>query len=158
MDKLTAKQEALFNAITSGLRKEVAVQYIKNGYENGKQAYIAACKRLKRKPSKNPETSSCEILSYPNVVAFIESTQIEAAHEAQIDANWVLKGIKELTDKLALSEDPKAAYKGYELGGKYLALFSDKIDHTSSDGSMASDGLTREDRQSRIQALLAKQK
>ena len=158
MDKLTTKQEVLFNAITSGLRKEVAAQYIKNGYENGNQAYLAACKRLKRKPSKNPETSSCEILSYPNVVAFIESTQIEAAHEAQIDANWVLKGIKELTDRLALSEDPKAAYKGYELGGKYLTLFSDKVDHTSSDGSMAPDGLSKEDRQSRIQALLAKKK
>ena len=33
-------------------------------------------------------------------------------------------------------DDPKAAYKGYELGGKYLTLFSDKIDHTSSDGTM----------------------
>jgi len=136
MSKLTTDQEALFNAITSGLRKEVATQYIKNGYENGKQAYLTACKRLKRKPSKNPETSSSEILSYPNVIAFIESTQIEAAREAQIDANWVLKGIKELTDRLIESDDPKAAYKGYELGGKYLTLFSDKIDHTSSDGSM----------------------
>jgi hypothetical protein len=32
------------------------------------------------------------------------------------------------------------------------------IDNTSSDGSMAVDGLTKEDRQARIQALLAKQK
>lgn len=136
MSKLTIEQEVLFNAITSGLRKEVATQYIKNGYENGKQAYLAACKRLKRKPSKNPETSSCEILRYPNVVAFLESTQIEAAREAQIDANWVLKGIKELTDMLVAGDDPKAAYKGYELGGKYLTLFSDKVDHSSSDGSM----------------------
>lgn len=147
MGKLTDEQEALYNGITSGLRKEVAVQYIKNGYENGKQAYLAACKKLKRKPSKNPETSSCEILSYPNVVAFIESTQIEAAREAQITADWVLNGIKELTDRLALSEDPKAAYKGYELGGKYLTLFSDKVDHTSSDGSMATQPVTLTDDQ-----------
>jgi len=143
MGRLTKEQEVLFNAITSGLRKEVAIQYIKNGYENGKQAYIAACKKLNRKPSKNPETSSCEILSYPNVVEFIESTQIEAAQEAQITADWVLNGIKELTDKLALGEDPKAAYKGYELGGKYLTLFSEKIDHTSSDGSMTPSKITR---------------
>lgn len=143
MGKLTKEQEVLFNAITSGLRKEVAVQYIKNGYENGKQAYIAACKKLKRKPSKNPETSSCEILSYPNVVEFIESTQIEAAREAQITADWVLNGIKELTDRLALSEDPKAAYKGYELGGKYLTLFTDRVDNTSSDGTMTPSKITR---------------
>tara|TARA_R110002096_G_C14088736_1_gene677430 strand:+ start:55 stop:486 length:432 start_codon:yes stop_codon:yes gene_type:complete len=128
MSKLTNKQEMLFNAITSGLRKEVATQYIKNGYENGKQAYLAACKKLKRNPSKNPETSSCEILRYPNVVAFIESTQIAAAEEAQITADWVLNGIKTLTDRLIDSEDPKAAYKGLELGGKYLALFTEKVE------------------------------
>lgn len=33
-----------------------------------------------------------------------------------------------------------------------------KVDHTSSDGSMAIDGLSTEERQARIQALLAKQK
>lgn len=136
MNKLTKEQKVIFNNITSALRKETAVQFIKNGYENGKQSYLAACKKLKRKPSKNPETSASEILSYPNVIAFIQSTQIKAAQEAQIDANWVLKGIKELTDKLVEMDDPKAAYKGYELGGKYLALFSDKVDHTSSDGTM----------------------
>lgn len=32
------------------------------------------------------------------------------------------------------------------------------IDHKSTDGSMAPDGLTKEERQARIQALLAKQK
>lgn len=136
MKKLTKEQEVIFNSITSALRKETAVQYIKNGYTNGKQAYLAACRQLKRKPSKNPETSSSEILSYPNVVAFIESTQIKAAHEAQITAEWVLNGIKELTERLVEMDDPKAAYKGYELGGKYLTLFSDKVDHTSSDGTM----------------------
>lgn len=137
MAKLTNEQELLFNAITSGLRKEVVSQYIKNGYTNGKQAYLTACKRLKRKPSKNPETSSSEILSYPNVIAFIESTQVTVAAEALITAEWVLKGIKDLTDKLVEMDDPKAAYKGFELGGKYLALFTDKVDNTSSDGSMS---------------------
>ena len=132
MPKLTAKQETLFNAITSGLRKEVAVQYIKNGYENGKQAYLKACKRLNRKPSKNPETSSCEILRYPNVVAFIESTQIEAAQEAQVTAEWVLKGIKDTTDTLMKSEDPSKAFKGLELGGRYLKLFTDKLEQDTT--------------------------
>jgi hypothetical protein len=143
MAKLTSEQEILFNAITSGLRKEVASQYIKNGYTNGKQAYIAACKRLKRNPSKNPETSSSEILSYPNVVAFIESTQVAVAAEALITAEWVLKGLKDITDTLMKSEDPSKAYKGLELGGKYLALFTDKIDNTSSDGSMTPKTITR---------------
>lgn len=136
MKALTPAQEILFNNLRSGLRKEFCVQYIRLGYENGKQSYLAACKVLNKKPSKSPETSGHEILTYPDVIAFIESTQIEAAHSAQIDANWVLNGIKELTDKLIEMDDPKAAYKGYELGGKYLKLFSDKVDHSSSDGTM----------------------
>ncbi len=129
MGKLTANQEKLFNDVGSGLRKEVAVQFIKNGYENGKQAYLSACKVLDRKPSKNPETSASEILSYPNVVAFIDSTKIEAAKEAQIDANWVIQGIKDLTETLLKSDEPKAAYKGFELAGKHLKLFTDKVEH-----------------------------
>lgn len=43
-----------------------------------------------------------------------------------IDADWVLTGIKELTEELRLSDDPKAAYKGYELGGRHLQLFIEK--------------------------------
>ena len=45
-----------------------------------------------------------------------------------ITSDWVLKGIKDLTDKLMDSEDPSKAYKGYELGGKHLKLFTDKIE------------------------------
>ena len=99
-----------------------------------------------------------ENLRKPNIALFIQEAMAERSESTGITADYVLNGIKELTDTLVASEDPKSAYKGYELLGKHLALFSDKIDHTSSDGSMATDGLTKEDRQARIQALLAKQK
>ena len=128
MTKLTAKQEELFNRIGSGLRKEVVLEFIKNGYENGTKAYINACKNLNRGASKNPEVSASEILSYPNVIHFIDSTKIEAANEAQVDANWVIKGIKDLTIKLKDSDSPQHAYKGYELMGRHLKLFTDNID------------------------------
>jgi len=108
------------------------------------------------------EKTACAIgtenLRKPNISSFIQQAMAERSESTGITADYVLNGIKELTDNLVASEDPKSAYKGYELLGKHLALFSDKIDHTSSDGSMASDGLTKEDRQARIQALLAKQK
>ena len=99
-----------------------------------------------------------ENLRKPNIALFIQEAMAERSESTGITADYVLNGIKELTDTLRQGEDPKAAYKGFELLGKHLALFSDKIDHTSSDGSMATDGLTKEDRQARIQALLAKQK
>ena len=132
MGELTGEQKKLFNNIESGLRKEVALEYIKNGYVNGLRAYVSACKNLNRQVSKNPDTSSCEILGYPSVVDFINSTKIEAANNAQITADWVLRGIKDLTDKLIKLEDPAKAYKGYELAGKHLKLFTDKIEQDTT--------------------------
>jgi phage terminase small subunit len=99
-----------------------------------------------------------ENLLKPAIALFIQQAMAERSESTGITACYVLEGIKSLTDTLVAGEDPKSAYKGFELLGKHLALFSDKVDHTSSDGSMASDGLSKEDRQSRIQALLAKKK
>jgi len=139
MVKLTAKQEVFcreylidLNATQAAVRAGYSVKTAKEtGYEN---------------------------LTKPHISSFIQQAMAERSESTGITADYVLNGIKELTDTLSAGEDPKAAYKGYELLGKHLALFSDKIDHTSSDGSMASDGLTKEDRQARIQMLLAKQK
>ena len=54
--------------------------------------------------------------------------------------------------------DSSGANRSLELIGKHFKLFTDKIDHSSSDGSMSPDGLTPGERQARIQALLAKAK
>lgn len=139
MAKLTAKQKDALKAIDSPLRKQTALEYIELGYENGTRAYINACDFLGRKPSKNPETSASEILSYPNVKAFIDAVFEESAEKAGITSDWVLNGIKELTDSLITTDDAKAAYKGYELAGKHLKLFTDNVDHSSSDGSMSNN-------------------
>tara|TARA_R110000737_G_scaffold350252_1_gene388699 strand:- start:621 stop:1040 length:420 start_codon:yes stop_codon:yes gene_type:complete len=107
---------------------------------------------------KTAKETGYENLTKPYIAEFIQQAMSERSKSTGITANYVLNGIKELTDKLVRADDPKSAYKGYELLGKHLALFSDKIDHTSSDGSMASDGLSKEDRKERILALLAKNK
>ena len=70
-------------------------------------------------------------------------TKPHIAESTGITADYVLQGIKDLTDKLVLGEDHKSAYKGYELLGKHLALFTEKTDHTSSDGSMTPTKITR---------------
>ena len=87
------------------------------------------------------EKTACAIggenLRKPSIAEYLKGIMDERSASTGITADYVLNGIKELTDKLSLSEDPKSAYKGYELLGKHLALFSDKVDHTSSDGSMS---------------------
>jgi phage terminase small subunit len=84
-----------------------------------------------------------ENLRKPNIALSIQEAMAERSESTGITANYVLEGIKKLTDILVAGEDPKAAYKGFELLGKHLALFTDKIDNTSSDGSMTPKTITR---------------
>lgn len=86
---LTKEQIDLLRNLNA-LRQEVALNYIAGGYENGAKAYLDACKKLNRNPSKNPATSASEILNYPNVIEFIDSVKQVAAKSVNIDAQWVL--------------------------------------------------------------------
>jgi phage terminase small subunit len=97
-----------------------------------------------------------ENLMKPYIAEVIQQEMNKRSQETGITVSYVLNGIKSLTDKLVSGEDPKSAYKGFELLGKHLTLFSEKVDHTSSDGSMSPDALTTEERRQRIQSLLAK--
>ena len=92
---------------------------------------------------KTARTIGSRLLTNVDIAEKIQQLSAKHAENVGITAEWVLNGIKELTDRLIETEDPKAAYKGYELGGKYLTLFSEKIDHTSSDGSMTPSKITR---------------
>lgn len=135
MGKLTAKQKELFNAIPQELRRETALAYIKAGYENQTKAYLAACKKMKRKPSKNPETSASEMLSYPNVIEFINSVKMAAADETQINAAWVLKAAKQVFDRCMQQEpvisngEPTGEFKFSDSGAnKALEIIGKHID------------------------------
>ena len=93
--------------------------------------------------AKTARFIGAENLTKPNIAAFIAQAMAERSESTGITADYVINGIKDLTDMLVKGEDPKAAYKGYELLGKHLALFTDKVDNTSSDGSMTPKTITR---------------
>lgn len=107
MAKLTAKQKALLNDITQELRRETALAFIAGKYENQTKAYLAACKKMGKTPSKTPVSSASEILSYPNVLAFIKSVKEQVAEEVQIDAAWVLASLKKVHDRCMQEEAVK---------------------------------------------------
>lgn len=104
MTKLTKEQKELFYSIKQELRRETALAYVNNGFENKTKAYLSACEKMGRAPSKNPETSASEMLSYPNVIEFLNSIKEKAAEEAQITAEWVLKSAKKVFDRCMQSE------------------------------------------------------
>lgn len=117
MSKLNAKQEQFCREYVVDLNAAQAA--IRAGYSE-----------------KTARTIGSKLLTNIDITKKIQALSAKHAKNVGITAEWVLNGIKDLTDKLIEMDDPKAAYKGYELGGKYLTLFSDKIDHSSSDGSM----------------------
>jgi len=110
---LTDKQQSLFNAITSKLRQETALAFIRGGYTNQTQAYLAACEELNKKPSNRPETSAYEILTYPEVSGFIDSIKEKAAEGVNIDAKWLLGELKAIhsLDIADIMNDELTAFK-----------------------------------------------
>ena len=126
--KLTNDQKDLLTAIPQELRRETALAFIANGYSNQAHAYISACEKLNKKPSKNPVTSGSEILNYPNVLGFINSVKAVVAEEVQIDAAWVLASAKKVYDRCMQEEAvvdrdgaPTGEYK-FEHSGANKAL------------------------------------
>lgn len=111
--ELTKKQKELLALIPQDLRRETALEYIWGGYENQTQAYLAACEKLGKKPSKNPHTSASEILSYPNVMEFVDSFKEEAAKATQTNAEYVLRRLREIDelDIIDILSDDLSAFR-----------------------------------------------
>lgn len=167
MAKLTAEQKVLFDAIPQELRRETALAFIASGYDHKTKSYLAACKKMKRKPSLNPETSASEMLSYPNVIAFINSVKVVVAQEAQIDAAWVLASLKKVHDRCMQEEavtdreggatgeykfEHSGANRALELIGKHTQVqaFIEKVEVRN-----INDELSDEELQKRIAELQA---
>lgn len=127
MGELTAKQ-SLFVA-----------EYLKD--LNATQAAIRA-----GYSPKTAQEQSSRLLSNVMVQKAIEAAKAQRAKQAQITAEQVLADIVSI-QKAAMSmkhdndgnevmTNPNAALKAAELLGKHLGMWTDKIDHSSKDGTL----------------------
>ncbi len=71
----------------------------------------------------------CENLAKPNLAKRIQELMSERSNKAQISAETVLNGILDVIDRNKEIDD-KTVLKGYELLGKHLKLFTDKVEHS----------------------------
>jgi phage terminase small subunit len=152
---MTPEQQALADKLTNLQRLTVL------GVVAGKsqrQAYYDAGGRAAS--DANADSSAAEILSNPKVRDFYDSLMSEATKKAEISAEYVLSTIKNTIERCAQAEpvydregaptgeykfDATAVLKGAELLGKHLKLFTDKVDHSSSDGTMSPKGKSLDD-------------
>jgi len=86
--------------------------------------------------ARNADKIGHELLGKTGVAAAVQNAMDERAERTAITADYVLEGIRDVTARCAKEGDefnPPAALKGYELLGKHLKLFTDRIDIGVSD-------------------------
>lgn len=122
---------------------------------NGTQAAIRA-----GYSEKTANEQSAQLLAKLSIKEYVQSLMDKRAERTDITADYVLNGIKELTERCIQATpvivdgeetgeykfEANAALKGYELLGKHLKLFTDKIDHQNLDknGKPADNKMTIE--------------
>jgi phage terminase small subunit len=111
---LTAKQETFVREYLIDLNATAAAE--RAGY-SAKTAYSIGQRLLKD----------------VEVAQRVQFAMDERAKRTDITADYVLKGIKDVTERCAVQGEefnPPSALKGYELLGKHLKLFTDKVEHS----------------------------
>ena len=112
--------------------------------------------------AKTARSQAAQLLTKLNIQEAIQERMNYRSERTQIDSDFVLHGIAKNIKRCEQAEpvrdrqgelvyvttetgelapaykyDATNALKGYELLGKHLKLFTDKVDHSSSDGSMS---------------------
>ena len=132
--------------------------------------------------SKNgAQVQGHRMLSNANVAEAIQSAKAERSKRTEITQDYVLTNIVETLERCrqvrpviradgspamvetedgemapAFKFDPANALKAAELLGKHLVMFTDKVDHTSSDGTMSPAQMTEEQVDARLAELEGK--
>lgn len=145
---------------------------------NATQAYHRAGYKAKGRAAEN---NASRLLGNAGVQQAIQERMNDRSERTKIDADFVLHGIaknikrceqgegvfnRDGSRAMVETEDGEAApmwkydatnaLKGYELLGKHLKLFTDKVDHSSDDGSMSPKNVSDDELDARI-AELSKQ-
>lgn len=124
--KLTAKQEAF------------CIAYLKTG--NASEAYRQAYSTKNMSgPVINNKASA--LLAKGEIRVRLEELRKPAVEAAQMTLESHLADLRMLRDKALEAEQYSAAITAETNRGKAAGLYTDKVDHTSSDGSMTPAGL-----------------
>jgi phage terminase small subunit len=141
--KLTAKQQKFCREYLVDLNATQAA--IRSGYSR-----------------KSAQVIGHENLTKPIIQQFIQASVEQTAEKTQTEAEWVISELKRMygvcgeDNGKGRAKDATNAIRSLQLIGNRHKLFTDRVDHTSSDGSMSPGALTTEERRARIKQLQSK--
>lgn len=81
---------------------------------------------------RNADKIGSELLGKTRVAQAIQKAQQERSARVQVTQDSVLEGIVRCTQASEAAEDYRTALKGYELQGKHLGMFTDKVQQEHS--------------------------
>jgi len=77
---------------------------------------------------KRPSTAGGRMLKKPAVKEFLDKEMARRAERVDLNSDYILQGIKNIADDEGAKNVDKL--KAYELLGKHLRLFTDKVEHS----------------------------
>jgi len=92
---------------------------------NGTQAAIRA-----GYSKKTANEQAAQLLAKLSIKEYVQSLMSERSQRTEITADFVLNGIKDVSVRARSVDDFSAELKSYELLGKHLKMFTDKVDHS----------------------------
>ena len=92
-----------------------------------------ACIRAGYSP-KTAGAMSVKLVSKGFISAAIQKQMDKRAKKTEVTAEYIINTIQETVERARADDDRPSIFKGTELLGKHLKLFTDKIEHTGQVG------------------------
>ena len=124
---LTPKRESFAQAVASGMSQA--------------DAYRSAFSVKSSTKAETVQQSASRLMADPKVAARVEEIRAPIVQKAQITLESHLERLKQLSEKAEQEGQFSAAISAEVSRGKASGLYTEKIDHSSSDGSMTPAGL-----------------
>jgi phage terminase small subunit len=99
-------------------------EYTQQGFVNIAGAYRHAYTNCKSE--KAARSCGSRLLTNANVREYLEEVKARAGEDVQVDANYVLKGLKKEAEREGEGSTQSARVRAIELLGKHQGMFTDK--------------------------------
>ena len=111
---LTSMQELFVRALLADPKRNARAAVIRAGYSE-----------------RRARDTARELLANPEVQLALHEKQIAALEGANVDVMYIIMGIRDTIERcraLGKGFNPNSALRGFELLGKYLKLWTDKVE------------------------------